>query len=62
MSIFDASNLHARKVITPLGIGTLFGVDDKDAPKKITVVLKIEGYKVPQSKVFDVDELQEVEK
>jgi hypothetical protein len=35
-------------------------VDDKDNPKMATVTVKVEGHKVPQSRVYDVEDLEEV--
>jgi hypothetical protein len=59
-SNFNKGNLQQRPVLTPLGIGTLFGVNDKDNPTLATVTLKIEGFKVPQARVFDVEDVEEI--
>ena len=60
--MIDVANRNVRQVKTPAGIGTFWGVDDKDKPKKVSVTLKVDGYKVPQVKSFAVEECEEVEK
>ena len=39
--MLDTDDLREREVITPDGKGTLFGLDDKDAPGQATVMLHI---------------------
>ena len=57
---FDVNNLEVRQVITPDGIGTLFAIDDKDNPTMASVTVKVDGYKVPQTRVYDIEDLQEI--
>jgi hypothetical protein len=58
---FDITNLEQRQVITPLGIGDLKDVDDKNNPTMAIVAID-EGGKLKARRLFDIKDLQEVEK
>ena len=56
--MLDTDDLREREVMTPDGKGTLFGLDDKDAPGQATVMLHIG--KAGQAKVYNVEDLEEL--
>jgi hypothetical protein len=57
---FDLKSLKSPNVMTPLGVGTLMGADDKDNPKTVTVLVRVEGFKLRQAKAFDIAEVTEI--
>lgn len=56
--MISLSNL--KSVMTPLGIGQVIGVNDRENPTSVTVLVRIEGKKLRVAKAFSIDEISEV--
>jgi hypothetical protein len=57
--MISLSNL--KSVMTPLGVGQVIGVDNRENPTSVTALVRVEGKKLRVAKAFSIDEISEVE-
>ena len=51
---------NLKSVMTPCGIGQISGVNDRENPTSVTVLVHVEGKKLRVAKAFAIDEISEV--
>lgn len=56
--MISLSNL--KSVMTPLGVGQVIGVDNRENPTSVTALVHVEGKKLRVAKAFAIDEISEV--
>jgi hypothetical protein len=58
--MIDLKSIKSPVVMTPQGIGEIIGVDDKDNPKVLTILVHVEGYKLRQARAFEIEDVEEI--
>lgn len=58
--MIDLKSLKSPRVMTPQGEGEIIGVDDKDNPNVLTILVRVEGKKLRIARPFDIAEVTEI--